>query len=69
MNSETFNLVVIICAIISLVIYYYIIKSAVASATEKQTKHADAQTRLLIEIARKQGVDEEKVEKIIKGLN
>lgn len=69
MDSQTFNLVMLIVSIISFVIFYYLIKSAVSSGTEKQRKFIEAQARLLIEIARKQGVEEEKVEKIIKRLN
>ena len=69
MDAQTFNLIILISTVISFIIFYYLIKSAVSSGTEKQRKFIEAQTRLLIEMARKQGVEEEKVSKIVERLN
>lgn len=69
MDSQTFNLLFIIASIISFVIFYYLIKSAVKSANKRQVEFLDAQTRILIEMARKQGVSEDEISKIQKRLN
>lgn len=69
MDSQTFNLVMLIVSIVSFVIFYYLIKSAVSSGTERQRRFIEGQTRLLIEIARKQGVEEDKIVDIQKRLN
>jgi hypothetical protein len=49
-----------VIAVLNLVVFYLIIKSAVSSGAEtpKRMKHVWAQTELLLAIARKQGVEE-----------
>ncbi|HEY4178311.1 MAG TPA: hypothetical protein VGM90_15795 [Kofleriaceae bacterium] len=60
----------LILFILNVVIFYLIIKSAVASGadTYKRMKHAWAQTELLIAIARKQGVSDGELAAISNGL-
>ncbi len=46
-------------AILGLMIYYVIIRGAVSSGTKRLLKEAEYQSRLLQEIAKKNGVEEE----------
>jgi len=68
-DSSALFLMYTFAVVLSFVITYYLIKSAVRSANRKQTDFLDAQTRILIEMARKQGVSEDEISKIQKRLN
>lgn len=59
----------VIVPIISLIVTYHLIKAAVKSANKRQTQFSEAQTRLLVEIAKKQGVEEDKIAKIQERLS
>jgi len=61
---------VILIAAANALIFWAIIRSAVASGAEtaKRMKHAWAQTELLIQIARRQGVDDATIKSITDGL-
>lgn len=59
MHDQSWLGPVVAIAILNLILFYMIIRSAVSggAATDQRMKHAWAQTALLIEIARRQGVD------------
>ena len=59
----------LIALTLSFVITYHLIKAAVKSANKRQVAFIEAQTRILIEIARKQGVEEDKIVSIQERLN
>ena len=59
----------LIALTLSFVITYYLIKAAIKSANKKQVAFTEAQLRILIEIARRQGVEEDKITSIQERLN
>ena len=64
MDQQLFNFLALIGTIISIIVFYYIVKVAVKNGTSRQRIYLKTQTDLLIEIALKHGVEEEKIEKI-----